>query len=197
MLFRRLPVPLSAPFISRNYRGFATTAANHNLLGLAALSKDSDNNLYFNALVKKTAIEDAADQMAPSELGAWSAYTDGRLILPKVDWNGAPSRARAPISDQSLETAQSYAEALSRLYSGMATVPDSAAGNVSSEKKDKPPLVRLSPSQAAWFVREYKLETTLVKAVGRIIRVEKSMYKVLQVVSQAAAKSEKDGDKMD
>lgn len=197
MLFRRLPVPLSAPFISRNYRGFATNAANHNLLGLAALSKDPDDNLYLNTLVKKTAIDDAVDQMAPLELGAWSAYTGGRLMLPKVDWNDASSCARAPISGNSLKTAQRYAEALSRLYSGTATVPDSAAGNVSSEKNDKPPIVLLSPGHAAWFVGEYKLETILVKAVERIIRVEESMYKVQQVVSQAAAKLEKDGDQED
>ena len=81
----------------------------------------------------------------------WRAFLRGSIRLPDIDWSVA--REDEPTSKKSLKTARRRAEALNRLYG-----TDQAR-----------------PSHSVWFVKNHIEYLPLVKAMARVIGMERQM----------------------
>jgi len=81
----------------------------------------------------------------------WEAFLRGSIRLPDMDWS--VDREDEPTSKKSLKTARRRAEALNRLYG-----TDQAR-----------------PSHSVWFVKNHIEYLPLVKAMARVIGIERQM----------------------
>ena len=81
----------------------------------------------------------------------WEAFLRGSIRLPDIDWS--VDREDEPTSKKSLKTARRRAEALNRLYG-----TDQAR-----------------PSHSVWFVKNHIEYLPLVKAMARVIGMERQM----------------------
>jgi hypothetical protein len=88
-------------------------------------------------------------QMRPLEYESWKAYLEGCIKLPNIDWE--MNQDITPVSEKALKRARRRAEALNRLYG-----------------TDK-----ARPSHSTWFARNHIEHLPLVKAMARVISIER------------------------
>jgi hypothetical protein len=96
-------------------------------------------------------VEAAQAQMPLMEHEYWEAFLRGSIRLPDIDWS--VDREDEPTSKKPLKTARRRAEALNRLY-----------------RTD-----RARPSHSVWFVKNHIKYLPLVKAMARVIGMERRM----------------------
>lgn len=89
--------------------------------------------------------------MRPVEHESWEAYLKGQVQLPHMDWE--TNQSPAPTSKKSLKIAHRRAKALNRLY-----------------KSDQ-----ARPSHSVWFTQNHIVYLPLVKAMARVIGIERHL----------------------
>ena len=100
---------------------------------------------------EKDGVKKAVSEMTPDELMCWQSYVENRCQLPVMDW--ATNVGVPPSSTKSLRLARKRAEALNHIY-----------------KTDK-----ATPSHSVWFANNHPEALHLVKAVARVIGVDKNI----------------------
>jgi hypothetical protein len=93
----------------------------------------------------------ARQEMPQVDLRLWDGWKEGRVALPSIDWSITPPSA--PTSARPLRIANRRAVALNRLYN----------------------TTLATPAHAAWFTSNHAGLLPLVKAMARVIGVERDL----------------------
>jgi len=123
-------------------------------LATVVLGKDSVATATgYRAATKQERDPEAAarQEMPPEDLEYWDRWKEGHITLPPIDWSN--TLTSAPTSTRPLKIANRRAVALNRLYN----------------------TTLATPAHAAWFTSEHARFLPLVKAMARVIGVERDL----------------------
>ena len=100
---------------------------------------------------ERRSVQKAISQMHPFERDMWAYFETDPCVLPDIDWK--TNIDLTPLSQEPLKTAHRRVEALNRLY-----------------KTDQ-----AQPGHSVWFTKHHLVYLPLVKAMVRVIGVERDL----------------------